>query len=227
MTQNERIDKILSEYLSFLKYPKSYNPYNQSNLNIYWSGMLSTPNLEVPTIVTMNGIINKAYNMGNENGYTTAIIPFSNGTSEYASVKTAFIKYGTSVKIGKINIKGEYFYLCNGVIMDINKEILFMVTQSYNPVATKEDAFTNVYFNPKVFRKGNAINKFIADILFPFIMEYKINPAHFHTGHLNIIMEEYKGLYSVPLKSNPLETTNMAYGILDEYLESVCATITQ
>lgn len=227
MTQNERIDKILSEYLSFLKIPKIYIPYGQTNLNIYWSGILSTPNLEVPTIVSMNGIINKAYNMGNENGYTTAIIPFINGISEYASVKTAFIKYGTCITIAKINIKGEYFYLGNGVIMDINKEILFMVTQSYNPVATKEDAFTNVYFNPKVFRKGNAINKFIADILFPFIMEYKINPAHFHTGHLNIIMEEYQGLYSVPLKSNPLETTNMAYKVLDEYIESVCATITQ
>lgn len=227
MTQNERIDKILSDYLSFLKVPKSYNPYGQTDLNIYWSGMLSTPNLEVPTIVTMNGIITKAYNMGNQNGYTTAIIPFNTYTSEYASVKTAFIKYGTCVTIAKINIKGEYFYLGNGVIMDGNKEILFMVTQSYNPIATREDAFTNVYFNPKVFRKGNAINKFIVDILFPFIIEYKINPSHRHTGHLNVIMEEYQGLYFVSLKSNPLETTNMAYGILDEYLESVCATITQ
>lgn len=227
MTQNEKIDIILSNYLSFFKVPKSYNPFGQTDLNIYWSGILSTPNLEIPTIVTMNGIITKAYNMGNQNGYTTAIIPFSTYTSVYASVKTAFIKYGTCVTITKINIKGEYFYLGNGVIMDSNKEILFMVTQSYNPIATREDAFTNVYFNPKVFRKDNAINKFIVDILFPFIIEYKINPSPRHTGHLNVIMEEYQGLYFVSLKSNPLETTNMAYGILDEYLESVCATITQ
>lgn len=227
MTQNERIEHIVFDLL-YVKtlLPRSYSSNGVRNYKFFWSGVLNTRLIEMPSIVFYSGISKVVIDKGYKNDVVNFPLLMSTVTSHYASIKTAFIKVGNSHYLQKIDIKGEIVYIGKGIILDSNQELLFTSTQTYNIIRLDESLYTcNCYFNPKVFTKSNTIYKFIVDSLFTVILKYKLNPQPYQAGTINLIIDNYKGFHDVALNCDPLKITDFVYARLAENIEAVCETM--
>ncbi len=229
MTQNQRIEIGLKESLMLLVFNNNYPSTPRVNTNdiLFWTTSILSEVIEVPYYAYVYGI----QNIINDHDLTDANLTLglkynNNDITSYASMKTAFIRHGYNARrLFKIDVKGEIVYIAQGIILDKDLNVLFLLSRKHNIIDNTTNYPATIYINPSVFSRETKADKFIAGTLFTLIMGLKRNPAPDFRVDFSIVLEAENLLYSIDVPNSHHNINDNAWNIITEHLEGIKHTI--